>query len=121
MDKLLSGRRILVVEDEMLILLMIEDMLADFGCESVTAAATIDQAVALINGQVFDAAMLDMNLDGKDSHAVAKALTACRVPFIFCTGNGGQEMEEGFDGHPVLRKPFKSEELARLITHLFST
>ena len=46
MDKLLSGRRVLVVEDEMLVLMMIEDMLADLGCESVTAAATIDQARA---------------------------------------------------------------------------
>lgn len=46
MDDLLSHRRILVVEDEMLILLMIEDMLADLGCESVTAAATIDEALA---------------------------------------------------------------------------
>ncbi len=46
MDKLLSGRRVLVVEDEMLVLFMIEDMLADLGCESVTAAATVNQALA---------------------------------------------------------------------------
>ena len=48
----------------MLVLMMIEDMLADLGCESVTAAATVDQALALIDAQVFDAAMLDMNLNG---------------------------------------------------------
>jgi CheY-like chemotaxis protein len=51
-EKLLSGRRILVVEDEMLVLMSIEDMLADLGCESVTAAATVDQAVAVIDAQV---------------------------------------------------------------------
>ena len=49
MDRLLSGRRVLVVEDEMLVLIMIEDMLADLGCKSVAAAATVDKALALIN------------------------------------------------------------------------
>ena len=55
MNKLLSGRRVLVVEDEMMMLMIIEDMLAELGCESVTAAATVDQALALIDTQVFDA------------------------------------------------------------------
>src|ERR1039458_8842276 len=68
MDKLLSGWRALVVEDEMLVLIMIEDMLADLGCKSVTSAATVDKALTLINAQVFDVAMLDMNLNGNDSH-----------------------------------------------------
>jgi CheY-like chemotaxis protein len=60
---LLSDLRILVVEDEMMVLMIIEDMLADLGCESVTAASTVDQAIALIDAQVFDAAMLNMNLE----------------------------------------------------------
>jgi CheY-like chemotaxis protein len=68
MDKLLSGRRVLVVEDEMLVLIMIEDMLADLGCKSVTSAATIDKALALIDAQAFDFALLDINLNGSDSH-----------------------------------------------------
>jgi CheY-like chemotaxis protein len=67
MNKLLSGRRVLVVEDEMMILMIVEDMLADLGCESVTTAATAHQAIALIDTQVFDAAMLDMNLNGNKS------------------------------------------------------
>ena len=74
LDKLLSGRRVLVVEDEMLVLIMIEDMLADLGCQSVTAAATVDKALALIHTQVFDVALLDVNLNGNDSHPVAEAL-----------------------------------------------
>ncbi len=67
MDDLLSGRQVLVVEDEMLVLLNLEDMLADLGCGSVSAAATVDQALALIEEQTFDAAMLDVNLDGMKS------------------------------------------------------
>ncbi|HZL59756.1 MAG TPA: response regulator [Stellaceae bacterium] len=120
MDKLLSGRRVLVVEDEMLVLLMIEDMLADLGCESVTTAATIDQAVALIDGQVFDAAMLDINLNGVDSHPVADALAARDVPFVFSTGNSVHHMRDGHDDRAVLRKPFKYEEMAEVLTRLLS-
>ena len=55
----------------MLVLMNIEDMLGDLGCESVTAAATVDQAVALIEAQVFDAALLDMNLNGIKNFPVA--------------------------------------------------
>src|ERR1700731_3991555 len=67
-DKSLSGRRVLVVEDEMMVLLLIEDMLSDLGCESVTTAATVDQALALMDGRVFDVAMLDVNLNGQKSY-----------------------------------------------------
>jgi hypothetical protein len=68
-DKLLFGKRVLVVEDEMLILMMIEEMLADHGCESIGAAATIKRA-----------------LNGHKTHIVADALAARGVPFIFSTG-----------------------------------
>jgi CheY-like chemotaxis protein len=119
-DKLLSGRRVLVIEDEMLILMMIEDMLADLGCESVTSAATINQAIALINGQVFDAAMLDMNLNGKNSRAVADALAARGVPFVFSTGNSIHDVWDGYNGHAVLRKPFSNDDLVAMLTRLLS-
>ena len=119
-DKLLSGRRVLVIEDELLVLLMIEDMLTDLGCESVTTAATIDQAVALVDGQVFDAAMLDVNLNGSDSHPVAAALAARGVPFVFSTGNAGQQMWNGYRDRAVLKKPFKYEALVEVLTHLLS-
>ena len=97
----------------MLVLMMIEDMLGDLGCESVTSAATVEQAIALIEAQVFDAAMLDMNLDGDNSNAVADALAARGVPFIFSTGNSGRDMREGFSDRAVLRKPFSFDELGQ--------
>jgi DNA-binding response OmpR family regulator len=120
-DNLFTGRRVLVIEDEMLILMMIEDMLADIGCESVTSAATIDQAIALIDVQVFDAAMLDMNLNGKNSRVVADALAARGVPFVFSTGNSVQDVWDGYNGHAVLRKPFSNGELVAMLTCLLSS
>ena len=119
MDKLLSGRRVLVVEDEMLVLLMTEGMLADLGCESVTAAATVDQALALIDAQIFDAAILDMDLGGNKSHAVADALAARGVPFVFATGYSGA-MRLGDRDRPVLKKPFQYEKLVEIFTRLLS-
>lgn len=118
MDKLLSGQRILVVEDEMLLAMMIEDMLADLGCESVSSAATVDQALALIDAQVFDLAMLDMNLNGNDSHPVAEALSARGVPFFYATGNTGHGLSDGYADRPMLKKPFKYEELVAILTRL---
>ena len=117
-DNLLSGRRVLVVEDEMLVLMMIEDMLADLGCKSVISAATVDKALALIKAQVFDVALLDVNLNGSDSHPVAEALSACGVPFVYSTGNTSQSLRDGYSDRPVLKKPFKYEELAAIFTRL---
>jgi DNA-binding NtrC family response regulator len=120
MNKLLFNRHVLVVEDEMMILMIIEDMLADLGCESVTAAATVDQALALIDAQVFDAAMLDMNLNGNKSLAMADALVARGVPFVFSTGYSGLDMSDGYGDRPVLKKPFPYEELVEILTRLLS-
>jgi CheY-like chemotaxis protein len=118
MDDLLSGRRVLVVEDEMLILLNAEDMLADLGCRSVSAAATVDQALSLIDAQAFDAAMVDVNLDGRKSYPVADALAARGIPFVFSTGYSGQSLDAGYRDRPVLQKPFRVAELVEILTRL---
>jgi DNA-binding response OmpR family regulator len=117
MDKVLSGRRILIVEDEMLLLMTIEDVLADLGCETVISASTVDKAISLIDGQVFDAAVLDMNLNGTSSHAVAEALAARGVPFVIATGNR-DDMWDGFRDRVVIRKPFKYDELVEILARL---
>ena len=104
----------------MLILMMIEAMLADMGCESVTTAATVDQAVSLIKERVFDAAMLDVNLKGHNSRPVADALTARGVPFFFSTGNWGHHTMDGYEDRLILRKPFLCKALTATLTKLFS-
>jgi len=117
MDKVLSGRRILIVEDDTLLLMTIEDVLADLGCESVVSASTVDTAVSLVNGQVFDAAVLDMTLNGISSRAVADALAARGVPFVVATGNR-DDMWDGFRDRAVIRKPFKYDELVEILMRL---
>ena len=120
MDKVLSGRHILVVEDEMMNLMMIEDMLADLGGASVSAAATVDQALALIDGQIFDAAMLDVNLNGIKSYPVADTLAARGVPFVFATGYSDHALGDRFRDRPMLKKPFRYETLVDSLTRLLA-
>jgi len=120
MNGMLAGRRVLVVEDEMLILMDIEGMLTDLGCESVTAAATIDQAAALIDAGVFDLAMLDIDLNGSKSHVLADKLAARGVPFVFSTGYGGDEMGASYRHLPLLKKPFRRAELVDTLSSLLA-
>jgi CheY-like chemotaxis protein len=116
MDKLLSGRSILIIEDEMLILMMIEDMLADLGCESIAVASKIGQAMTLIDGQDFDTAMLDMNLNGIESYPIADALTARGVPYFFSTGNSLTNVKDDYRDQDVLKKPFTFDQLSNMLS-----
>jgi CheY-like chemotaxis protein len=120
MDKALAGCHILVVEDEMMNLMMIEDMLANFERASVSAAATVSQAIALIKRQPFDAAMLAVNLNGIKSYPVADALAARGVPFVFATGYSEHGLREDYRERPILKKPFKHEQLVGSLTRLLA-
>jgi CheY-like chemotaxis protein len=119
-DKLLFGRRFLVVEDDMLIRLTLENMLAELGCESVSAAATIDQALDLIEAHVFDIATLDLNLGGAASYPIADTLAKRGVPFVFSTGYGEHSLRDGYRDRPILKKPFRYEQLAEILARLVS-
>ena len=110
-DDSLAGRRILVVEDEMLIASLIEELLENFGCEVVACVARPAQALKAIEGVDIDAALLDLNLGGQDGSAVAVRLDERGIPFVFATGYGGEAVEGRFAGHPVLTKPFSPAQL----------
>lgn len=109
---LLSGRSILVVEDEMLVLMSIETMLEDLGCTDVEATATVPGALQLLKECSFDAAMLDVNLNGETSYPVADALIAAGIPFVFSTGYADRGDRQDLACRPVLRKPYVCAELA---------
>ena len=120
MRKVLAGKRILVIEDEMLVLMETENQLADLGCDAVVAAATNEQAIALIGSQHFDAALLDLNLNGVRSYPVADLLAARGVPFAFATGYGGPGLRDEDRGRPLLVKPYGGAGLERLLVSLLS-
>ena len=108
----LNGKRILVVEDEALIAVMVEDMLIDMGSEVVGPAATIEQALALARTQELDGAVLDVNVRGERIDAVAEALARRGVPVLFATGYGEVRLASGAAA-TVIDKPYTQEKLAR--------
>jgi CheY-like chemotaxis protein len=112
----LKGRRVLVVEDEMMIAMLVEDMLSDLGCAVVGPAHGLEAALELARGDGIDAALLDVNLAGQPVFAVADALRAKGVPAIFSTGYGEAGLRDVDQGSPVLQKPFRAGDLARALT-----
>lgn len=118
MSTQISGWRLLVVEDEYLIAMLLEDMLLELGCVVSGIAAKPAQALELLETTEIDAAVLDVNLDGTDSFGIAAALKERRKPFIFATGYDGSRVAPEFADTPVIQKPYRVEELARALSQL---
>ena len=114
----LNGLKVLVVEDEMLVSMLVEDMLADLGCTVVGPAAEIDEAMTLAQSADIDLALLDVNLGGKPIFPVADALKARGVPFAFASGYGEAGLSEDHRGASVLQKPFREADLAKALRGL---
>lgn len=111
-----SRGRVLLVEDESMVAMLIEDMVADLGWEVVAVATRVEEALEIAATKPFDFAILDVNLAGTKSFPVAEALRARRIPFVFATGYGSAAVENLYRGTPTLQKPFHQHELARAIT-----
>ncbi len=107
--------RILVVEDEAIVAMLLEDMLAELGYAVVGPVTRLDRALDLAREAEIEAAVLDVNLNGHDTYAVADALSARSIPFVFATGYGAKELAERFRGTPVTQKPFHRDDLDRAL------
>ena len=114
----LKGLRVLVVEDEMMVSMLIEDMLADLGCTVVGPASRLDEAIALVKDSTIDCAVLDVNLGGQPIFPVADLLREKGAPFAFATGYGDAGLRDADRGTPVLQKPFREGDLARVLADL---
>jgi DNA-binding response OmpR family regulator len=110
----LSGRRILIVEDEMLIALNLSDIVESMGCTSAMAAR-VEKAVSLAATETFDAAILDLNLDGKAVYPVAEELCRRRVPFVLATGYGAEGIAAAYRDRPILTKPYSNADVERTL------
>lgn len=108
--------RILIVEDEMLVSMLLEDLLDDLGYEIVGPAAELESALALARDEALDGAVLDLNLNGKPTFAVAALLRERDIPFVFATGYGIDGLPSEFGDTPVLTKPFRRNELDRAVS-----
>jgi CheY-like chemotaxis protein len=114
-NSVLQGKKVLVVEDESLVAMLIEDMLLDFGAR-VEVAMRLPEALGLVEQGDFDLAILDVNLGyGQRSDAVAAGLRARRIPFLFATGYGERGVPDSYRGTPTVQKPYKQRELVLAI------
>lgn len=107
MSEGLTGRRVLVIEDEALVAMLLETMLEDMGCQPVGPIGDVDEALAAIGSDdSLDAALLDVNVAGREVFPVAAALKTKGVPFVFSTGYGEGGLPDEWKGHPTIQKPF---------------
>lgn len=116
-----ARRRVLVVEDELMIRMLLEDMLDDLGYEIAGAAGRFDEAIALAREARFDVAILDVNIDGREVYPIAEAIAGRGLPFIFATGYGQCGLPERYRRLPTLPKPFQLDGLEHTLTNLFAT
>jgi CheY-like chemotaxis protein len=112
----LSGVRVFVVEDEFAVLMLMEDMLMELGCELVGTASRMADAISGAQTSGCDAALLDVNINGQPIDPVAEVFAARRVPMVFSTGYGRTGVDARWREHPVLQKPYRVEELAAALT-----
>ena len=112
----LKGARVLVVEDEGIVAMLMEEMLDALGCEVVATAAELTDAKSQAQSAQIDVATLDVNLAGHLSYPVAEILRTRNIPFLFVTGYGNRALPPEMELVPVLAKPFTCADLARLIS-----
>ena len=107
------AKRILVVEDEPMIRMLLEDMLGELGYTIAAEAARIEEALEATKNADFDLAILDANLNGQPASPVADALVTRGTPFVFATGYGS--VPEPYRGRPMLTKPFQIDRLKQML------
>lgn len=105
------SHRILVIEDETTIALLIEDMLTDLGHEVAGLAMRLPQALERAKAERIDLAILDVNLDGRPSYPVADLLESRGVPVIFASGYGSGGLDPAYRDRVTLTKPFFLNDL----------
>jgi len=106
-----AGIRVLLVEDEPIVAVLVESLLDSIGCIVAATAASIAQAIAAIETHEFDVAMIDVNLGGEDGLVVADLLKAREIPYLITTGYDALDGAQGHADAPLLAKPYAITEL----------
>lgn len=108
----------LIVEDESLVAMLIEEALTEIGLTTLGPATRVSKAIQLIEAHPPQGAVLDVNLAGEKVYPVADRLVALGIPFVFITGYGEAGVRQGYDGRPVLQKPFSIEQVQTAVKGL---
>lgn len=109
---MMARRRVLVLDDEMLVAMMLEDMLIDLDVEVVGPFAALENALEAVETQDLDGAIIDLNLGrGILSTPVAEALRARGIPFLLATGYGASEQTDALGHSGLLGKPFSTSDV----------
>ncbi len=116
----LAGRRVLIVEDEVILAWALDEMVSELGGTVVGPAARVEHALELIREEQLDVAILDVNLNGAKCYPLADALLARQVPFLLATAYGQEGITRDYRAHPRLQKPFTAEELGTAMSALFA-
>jgi CheY-like chemotaxis protein len=107
----LRDARVLIIEDEAMVAMLIEDILDELGCKVAGVVSELGEALTRSAEGQFDIAILDLNLNGSRTFQVAEKLAELRLPFVFSTGYGLAGVPPAFRGVPVLVKPFQEHDL----------
>ncbi|MDQ2764962.1 MAG: response regulator [Pseudomonadota bacterium] len=118
--RLAEGRKVLVVEDQMVVVLIIEEALVGLGADIVGPVAHVTAALELARDAPLDAAVLDVNIRDGNTCAVADVLAKRAIPFVFCSGYSDWALEERHRGRPRLSKPYTPEALQEGLIQLLS-
>jgi CheY-like chemotaxis protein len=119
MSPALQPLKVLIVEDEALVAMFLEDVVLDLGHEVVATAGRLERALTLADTLACDLAIIDVNLNGETTYALADRLAARQIPFIFATGYGAEAIDKRWAAALVLQKPFQAHELAAAIARAF--
>jgi len=106
-----AGLRVLVVEDEVAIAMLVEDMLLDLGVVVIGPAGRLSQGKSLAESEEIDVAILDVNVAGESVYPIVDVLARRGIRFIFSTGYGAGGIDPSWRDRPVLQKPFTQSEL----------
>lgn len=111
-----ATRRVLIVEDEFLVAMLLEDILSDMGHQVMASFTRVHEAVQFAERADIDFAVLDINLRDVKSFPVAEILRRRGIPFVFATGYGTEGLSAEFRNELTLQKPYEPRELERAIT-----
>lgn len=113
MNSVLSGLKVLVVEDEPLVAILVEEVMDQAGARA-TIARDVPQALKALEAERFDAAVVDLNLRGQQSWPVADALVAEGIPYVLATGNADMG-DARLQAAPVVAKPYSATQLVKVL------